>query len=40
MGKVGKYMSHCVRDVYGVLGYVVRPGRGGGGGGGGDEVER
>ena len=28
MVKVGKYMYHCIRDVYGVLGCVVRPGGG------------
>ena len=28
-------MYHCVRNLYGVLGCVVHPGRGGGGGGGG-----
>ena len=32
MCKVGKDMSHCVQDVYSVLGCVVRPGWGGGGG--------
>ena len=35
MGKVGKYMSHCVQDVYGAMGCVVRPGGRGGGGKGG-----
>ena len=26
MGKVGKYMYHCIRYLYGVLGCVVHPG--------------